>query len=151
FPLYMATCRPLTTVMKAISSVLLGRGRVKKPNELRSARWYGPSTMRAFAHRQRTQAMGFRRDEFIGRPVIAIVNTWSEMSPCHAHLRVRADAVRRGIYRAGGFPVELPALSLGEVMVKPTTMLYRNLLAMEVEELLRQHPIDGAVLMGGCD
>jgi dihydroxy-acid dehydratase len=107
--------------------------------------------MRAFAHRQRTQAMGFRRDEFIGRPVIAIVNTWSEMSPCHAHLRVRADAVRRGIYRAGGFPVELPALSLGEVMVKPTTMLYRNLLAMEVEELLRQHPIDGAVLMGGCD
>src|SRR3954447_480855 len=107
--------------------------------------------MRAFAHRQRTQQMGFRREEFIGRPVIAIVNTWSEMSPCHFHLRERADAVRRGVWQAGGFPVELPALSLGEVMVKPTTMLYRNLLALETEELLRQHPIDGAVLIGGCD
>ena len=118
---------------------------------LRSARWYGANDMRAFAHRQRTQQMGFRRDEFVGRPVIAIVNTWSEMSPCHIHLRERAEAVKRGVFRAGGFPVELPALSLGEVMVKPTTMMYRNLLAMEVEELLRQHPIDGAVLMGGCD
>jgi dihydroxy-acid dehydratase len=125
--------------------------RAKRPEELRSARWYGANDMRAFAHRQRTQQMGFRRDEFVGRPVIAIVNTWSEMSPCHAHLRERADAVRRGVIRAGGFPVELPALSLGEVMVKPTTMMYRNLLAMEAEELLRQHPIDGAVLMGGCD
>lgn len=125
--------------------------RRREPSDLRSARWYGASDMRAFAHRQRTQQMGFRRDEFVGRPVIAIVNTWSEMNPCHAHLRERADAVRRGVIRAGGFPVELPAMSLGEVMVKPTTMMYRNLLAMEVEELLRQHPIDGAVLMGGCD
>jgi dihydroxy-acid dehydratase len=120
-------------------------------SKLRSARWYGANDMRAFAHRQRTQQMGFRRDEFVGRPVIAIVNTWSEMNPCHTHLRERAEAVKRGVFRAGGFPVELPALSLGEVMVKPTTMMYRNLLAMEVEELLRQHPIDGAVLMGGCD
>ena len=95
--------------------------------------------------------MGFRREEFANRPVIGIINTWSELSPCHAHLRERADAVRRGVWQAGGFPVELPALSLGEVMVKPTTMLYRNLLALETEELLRQHPIDGAVLMGGCD
>jgi dihydroxy-acid dehydratase len=107
--------------------------------------------MRASAHRQRTFAMGFRREEFANRPVIAIVNTWSELSPCHFHLRERADAVRRGVWQAGGFPVELPTLSLGEVMVKPTTMLYRNLLALETEELLRQHPIDGAVLIGGCD
>jgi dihydroxy-acid dehydratase len=97
------------------------------------------------------QQMGLRRDEFVGRPVIAVVNTWSDLSPCHAHLRERAEAVKRGVVRAGGFPVELPALSLGEVMVKPTTMLYRNFLAMEVEELLRQHPIDGVVLLGGCD
>jgi dihydroxy-acid dehydratase len=107
--------------------------------------------MRSFAHRQRLQQRGLSREEFLGRPVIAIINTWSDLSPCHAHLRERAEAVRRGILQAGGFPFELPALSLGEVMVKPTTMLYRNFLAMECEELLRSHPIDGAVLMGGCD
>ena len=107
--------------------------------------------MRSFAHRQRLQQMGLRREEFLGRPVIAIINTWSDLSPCHAHLRERAEAVKRGVLLAGAFPVELPALSLGEVMVKPTTMLYRNLLAMEVEELLRSHPVDGAVLLGGCD
>lgn len=107
--------------------------------------------MRSFAHRQRLQQRGLAREEFLGRPVIAIVNTWSDLSPCHAHLREHAEAVRRGILQAGGFPFELPALSLGEVMVKPTTMLYRNLLAMEAEELLRSHPIDGAVLLGGCD
>jgi dihydroxy-acid dehydratase len=123
----------------------------RQPSDLRSARWYSAGDMRALAHRQRMQQMGLRRDEFVGRPVIAIVNTWSDLSPCHAHLRERAEAVKRGVVRAGGFPVELPALSLGEVMVKPTTMLYRNFLAMEVEELLRQHPIDGAVLLGGCD
>ena len=128
-----------------------GRPSRREPGELRSARWYSAGGMRAFAHRQRMQQMGLRRDEFMGRPVIAIVNTWSDLSPCHAHLRERAEAVKRGILRAGGFPVELPAMSLGEVMVKPTTMLYRNFLAMEVEELLRQHPIDGAVLLGGCD
>jgi dihydroxy-acid dehydratase len=107
--------------------------------------------MRSFAHRQRLQQMGLRREEFLDRPVIAIVNTWSDLSPCHAHLRERAEAVRRGILLAGGFPVELPAMSLGEVMVKPTTMIYRNFLAMETEELLRSLPIDGAVLLGGCD
>jgi len=119
--------------------------------ELRSQRWFASQDMRGFAHRQRTQQMGLRREEFMGRPVIAIVNTWSEMSPCHAHLRDRAEAVKRGVWQAGGYPVELPALSVGEVMVKPTTMLYRNFLAMECEELLRSHPIDGAVLLGGCD
>ncbi len=118
---------------------------------LRSQRWYAAPDMRGFAHRQRTQQMGLRREEFLGRPVIGIVNTWSDMSPCHAHLRDRAEAVKRGVWQAGGYPVELPALSVGEVMVKPTTMLYRNFLAMEVEELLRSHPVDGAVLLGGCD
>ena len=118
---------------------------------LRSQRWLAKDDMRSFAHRQRLQQRGLRREEFLGRPVIAIINTWSDLSPCHAHLRERAASVRDGILQAGGFPVELPALSLGEVMVKPTTMLYRNFLAMEVEELLRSHPVDGAVLLGGCD
>ncbi len=107
--------------------------------------------MRSFAHRQRLQQRGLRREEFLGRPVVAIINTWSDLSPCHSHLRDRAASIRQGILLAGAFPVELPALSLGEVMVKPTTMLYRNLLAMETEELLRSHPIDGVVLLGGCD
>ena len=123
----------------------------REPRRLRSARWYDSSDMRGFAHRQRTQQMGLRREEFLGRPVVAIINTWSEMSPCHIHLRQRAEVVKRGVLLAGGYPVELPALSVGEVMVKPTTMLYRNFLAMETEELLRSHPIDGAVLLGGCD
>jgi len=120
-------------------------------DSLRSQRWFAPDTMRAFAHRQRIQQMGRRREEFLGKPVIAILNTWSDLSPCHRHLRDRAEAVKRAVWAAGGYPVELPALSLGEVMVKPTTMLYRNMLAIETEELLRQHPVDGAVLMGGCD
>ncbi len=118
---------------------------------LRSQRWLSGEGMRAFSHRQRLQQRGLSRGEFLGRPVIAIVNTWSDLSPCHAHLRERAASVRDGILLAGAFPVELPALSLGEVMVKPSTMLYRNLLAMECEELLRSHPVDGAVLLGGCD
>ncbi|CAH2602165.1 6-deoxy-6-sulfo-D-gluconate dehydratase [Rhodovastum atsumiense] len=118
---------------------------------LRSQRWYEPDTIRAFAHRQRTQQMGLRREDFLGKPVIGIINTWSEMSACHIHLRDRAETVKRAVWAAGGYPVELPALSVGEVMVKPTTMLYRNFLAMETEELLRSHPIDGAVLLGGCD
>jgi dihydroxy-acid dehydratase len=129
-------------------SIMSGRRDIA---ELRSQRWFASDDMRGFAHRQRTQQMGMRRDEFMNRPVIAIINTWSEMSPCHAHLRDRAEAVKRGIWQAGGYPVELPALSVGEVMVKPSTMLYRNFLAMECEELLRSHPVDGAVLLGGCD
>jgi len=119
--------------------------------ELRSQRWFAADSMRGFAHRQRAQQTGLRRADFLDKPVIAIVNTWSELSPCHAHLRERAEAVKRGVWQAGGYPVELPALSMGEVMVKPTTMLYRNLLAMETEELLRSHPVDAAVLLGGCD
>ncbi len=123
----------------------------KTLGDLRSQRWFAADDIRGFAHRQRTQQMGMRREEFMGKPVIGIVNTWSEISPCHAHLRDRAAAVKRGVWQAGGYPVELPALSVGEVMVKPTTMLYRHFLAMEVEELLRSHPIDGCVLLGGCD
>jgi dihydroxy-acid dehydratase len=123
----------------------------KRLEDLRSQRWLAPDNTRSFAHRQRLQQMGLRREEFMSRPVIAIVNTWSDLSPCHAHLRERAEAVKRGILQAGGMPFELPAMSLGEVLVKPTTMIYRNFLAMEVEELLRSLPVDGAVLLGGCD
>ena len=121
------------------------------PAPLRSSRWFAANDMRGFAHRQRMQQMGLRREDVVGRPIVAIVNTWSDLSPCHAHLRERAESVKRGVLLAGGMPFELPAMSLGEVMVKPTTMLYRNFLAMEVEELLRSLPIDGAVLLGGCD
>lgn len=128
----------------------MNRGR-KTLSELRSQRWFAPDDMRSFAHRQRLQQRGLRRAEFASRPAIAIINTWSDLSPCHAHLRERAEAVKRGILLAGGMPYELPAMSLGEVMVKPTTMMYRNLLAMEVEELLLSLPLDGAVLLGGCD
>jgi dihydroxy-acid dehydratase len=123
----------------------------KTLDDLRSRRWFTAGGMRAFAHRQRMQQRGVRREDVMTRPCIAIVNTWSDLSPCHAHLRERAEAVKRGVLMAGGTPFELPALSLGEVMVKPTTMLYRNLLAMEVEELLRSHPVDGVVLLAGCD
>lgn len=119
--------------------------------DLRSQRWFDSDDIRGFAHRQRTQQMGMRREEFMGKPVIAILNTWSDVSPCHAHLRDRAEAARRGVWQAGGYPVEIPVHSVGEVMVKPTSMLYRNLLAIEVEENLRSHPIDGAILLGGCD
>ncbi len=125
--------------------------RLKTLADLRSRRWFNAADMRAFSHRQRMQQMGLRREDVMGRPIIAIVNTWSDFSPCHAHLRERAEAVKKGVWMAGGTPFELPAMSLGEVMVKPTTMLYRNLLAMEVEELLRSHPVDGVVLLAGCD
>ena len=125
--------------------------RRKQPDELRSHRWYGVDDMRAFGHRSRTKQMGYAAEDFAGKPVIALINTWSDLNPCHMHFRQRAEEVKRGVWQAGGFPVELPTMSLGENFVKPTTMLYRNLLSMEVEELLRAHPVDGAVLMGGCD
>ena len=123
----------------------------RDPERLRSARWFAPDDLRSAGHRSRIRQLGFGPDDFAGRPVIAILNTWSELNTCHGHFRQRAEEVKRGVFQAGGFPVELPALSLGEIMMKPTTMLYRNLLAMEAEELLRCHPVDGAVLMGGCD
>lgn len=123
----------------------------KNPTELRSHRWYGVDNLRAFGHRSRTKQMGFSRQDFENKPVIGILNTWSDMSNCHSHFPQRVEEVKRGVWQAGGFPVVLPAMSLGEPFVKPTTMLYRNFLAMEAEELIRSHPLDGVVLMGGCD
>ncbi|WP_082173190.1 L-arabinonate dehydratase [Methylobacterium platani] len=123
----------------------------RDPASLRSARWFGPADLRSFGHRSRAMQMGYAPEEWTGKPVIAILNTWSDLQPCHAHFKHRVDDVKRGILMAGGFPVELPAISVSESFVKPTTMLYRNMLAMETEELLRSHPVDGAVLMGGCD
>ena len=123
----------------------------KAPEELRSHRWYGVQDMRSFGHRSRTAQMGFDAADYRGKPVIAIINTWSDINPCHTHFKQRVEDVKRGVWSAGGFPLELPAMSLSEPFQKPTTMLYRNLLAMETEELLRSYPIDGAVLMGGCD
>jgi dihydroxy-acid dehydratase len=123
----------------------------RKPEELRSHRWFGESDMRGFGHHSRIAQMGYSRADYYGKPVIAIINTWSDINSCHAHFRQRADEVKRGVLQAGGFPLEMPALALAEVFQKPTTMLYRNLLAMETEELLRSYPADGCVLMGGCD
>ena len=123
----------------------------KKPEELRSHRWYGARDMRSFGHRSRTAQMGFHRSDYAGKPVIAIINTWSDINPCHTHFKQRVEEVKRGVWQAGGFPVEMPAMSLSEPFQKPTTMMYRNFLAMETEELLRSYPADGAVLMGGCD
>jgi dihydroxy-acid dehydratase len=124
---------------------------VRKPEDLRSFRWFGPDSLRAFGHRSRLKQLGYRQEDFTGRPVIAIINTWSEINPCHLHLRERAESVKRGVWQAGGFPVEIPAFSITEMYMKPSPMLYRNLLAMDTEEALRSLPIDGAVLMGGCD
>ena len=120
-------------------------------DSLRSARWFAPDDLRSFGHRSRLMQMGYAPADWVGRPVIGIVNTWSDINPCHGHFKQRVEDVKRGVLQAGGFPIELPAISLAEAFVKPTTMLYRNLLAMETEELLRSHPVDGAVLMGGCD
>ncbi|UCH49488.1 MAG: dihydroxy-acid dehydratase [Betaproteobacteria bacterium] len=125
--------------------------RKKSPEELRSHRWLGPADLRSFGHRSRALQMGFAREDYQGKPVIAILNTWSDVSHCHTHFRERVEDVKRGVWQAGGFPVEIPAISLAEVLQKPTTMMYRNLLAMETEELLRSYPADGCVLMGGCD
>ena len=122
-----------------------------RPEDLRSHRWPGVSSLRSFGHRSRLLQMGYDRPDFSGKPVVGIINTWSDINPCHLHLRTRADEVKRGVWQAGGFPLELPAMSLSETFMKPTTMLYRNLLAMETEELIRSQPIDGVVLLGGCD
>jgi len=125
--------------------------RRRTPEELRSHRWYGVDDLRSFGHRSRTAQMGYTSADYRGKPVIAIVNTWSDINPCHSHFKQRVEEVKRGIWQAGGFPVEIPAMTLSEPFQKPTTMLYRNLLAMETEEILRSYPADGCVLMGGCD
>lgn len=129
----------------------MANNRRKTPEQLRSHRWLGVQDLRSFGHRSRLRQMGYDSVDWAGRPVIGIINTWSDINQCHAHLRARVEDVKRGVFQAGGFPIELPAISLSEPFVKPSTMLYRNFLAMETEELLRSHPIDGAVLLGGCD
>ena len=122
-----------------------------KPEDLRSHRWFGRETMRSFNHRSRMAQLGVQESDYRGKPIIAIVNTWSEINPCHQHFRQRAEEVKRGVWQAGGFPVEMPAMSIAEIFQKPSPLMYRNFLAMEAEELLRSYPVDGAVLMGGCD
>jgi dihydroxy-acid dehydratase len=123
----------------------------RSPTDLRSHRWFGRDDLRSFGHRSRAKQAGFSADDYAGKPVIAILNTWSDANPCHTHFRLRADDVKRGVWQAGGFPMEIPLLTLGETFMKPSTMLYRNLLAMDAEEALRAYPADGAVLLGGCD
>ena len=123
----------------------------KRPEDLRSYRWFGPDDLRSFGHRSRTKQMGYGHEEYAGKPVIAILNTWSDLNPCHSHFKQRVEEVKRGVWQAGGFPVELPVLSVTETFMKPSPMMYRNLLAMEVEEVLRSQPADGVVMMGGCD
>src|SRR5213593_135223 len=123
----------------------------KSPEQLRSHRWFSVADMRSFGHRARAKQMGYSIDDFAGKPVIGIINTWSDLTTCHTHFRTRAEEVKRGVWQGGGFPVELPAMAVTETYMKPSPMMYRNFLAMETEELLRSQPIDGVVLMGGCD
>lgn len=123
----------------------------KTSEQLRSARWFAPDDLRSFGHRSRLMQLGYSEADFMGKPVIGILNTWSELNACHSHFPERVEAVKRGVLAAGGFPVELPTLSVDESFTKPTSMLYRNMLAMETEENIRSHPLDGVVLMGGCD
>ncbi|MEK9673093.1 MAG: L-arabinonate dehydratase [Rhodospirillaceae bacterium] len=130
---------------------MAGDKKKRSYEDFRSYRWYGVDDLRAFGHRSRTMQMGYDAQDWAGKPVIGIINTWSDISHCHIHFKDRVEHVKRGILQAGGFPIELPAISLAEPIVKPTTMMYRNFLAMETEELLRQHPVDACVLMGGCD
>jgi len=123
----------------------------KTPSDLRSARWFAPDDLRSFGHRSRMMQLGYDEEDFRDKPVIGVLNTWSELNTCHSHFRERVKDVKRGIAQAGGFGVEMPSLSVDESFTKPSSMLYRNLLAMETEEMIRSHPLDGVVLMGGCD
>ena len=122
----------------------------KSPEQLRSHRWFGPNDLRSFAHRSRAKQMGYALEDFQGKPVIAIINTWSDLSTCHSHFRTRAEEVKRGVWQAGGFPVELPAMAITETYMKPSPMMYRNFLAMETEELLRSQPIDEGLRRQAC-
>jgi dihydroxy-acid dehydratase len=123
----------------------------KDAASLRSARWFAPDDLRSFGHRSRLMQLGYSEADFMDKPIIGVLNTWSELNSCHGHFRERAADVKRGVLQAGGFAVELPSLSVDESFTKPSSMLYRNLLAMETEETIRSHPLDGVVLMGGCD
>ena len=121
------------------------------PSPLRSTRWFGPKDKVGFIHRSWMKNQGHPDHVFDGRPVIGICNTWSDLTPCNAHFRTIAERVRRGVYEAGGFPVEFPVMSLGEPLMRPTTMLFRNLVSMDVEETIRANPLDGVILLVGCD
>ncbi|MFB2603871.1 dihydroxy-acid dehydratase, partial [Rhizobium phaseoli] len=123
----------------------------KTQDRLRSARWFAPDDLRSFGHRSRMMQLGYAEEDFRDKPIIGILNTWSELNTCHSHFKERVQDVKRGVSQAGGFPVEMPSLSVDESFTKPTSMLYRNMLAMETEETIRSHPLDGVVLMGGCD
>ena len=131
--------------------VKFGMSSPRDPSTLRSARWFAPDDQRSFGHRSRLKQMGFDTDDFKGKPTIGILNTWSEVNNCHTHFRDRAEEVKRGVWQAGGFPLEVPVMSLSESFMKPTSMVYRNLLALETEETIRCYPFDAVVLMGGCD
>src|SRR5213083_2993164 len=119
--------------------------------KLRSSAWFETHDEVGFLHRAALRSEGFTREAFAGRPVIGICNSWSELNNCNVHLRAVADAVKRGVWAAGGFPLEFMTISLGEELTMPTTMLYRNLMAMDVEEMIRANPLDGVVLLCGCD
>src|SRR6185437_15278484 len=123
----------------------------KGPRKLRSTQWFGRHDRDALVHRSWMKNQGIPHDQFDGRPVIGICNTWSEATPCNAHFRELAEHVRRGVLDAGGFPIEFPVMSLGETLMRPTTMLFRNQCAMDVEESIRANPFDGVVLLMGCD
>jgi L-arabonate dehydrase len=126
-------------------------GPEKKPRRLRSQEWFGKADRDGFMHRSWMKGQGYPEDLFDGRPVIGICNTWSELTPCNGHFRELAEYVKRGVYEAGGFPLEFPVMSLGETQLRPTAMLFRNLASMDVEESIRGNPIDGVVLLMGCD
>ncbi len=123
----------------------------KAPRELRSQAWFGREDIYGFIYRSWTKNRGVPHDQFDGRPVIGICNTWSELTPCNTHFRVLAEHVRNGILEAGGFPLEFPVMSLGETLLRPTAMMFRNLASMDVEESIRANPLDGVVLLVGCD
>jgi dihydroxy-acid dehydratase len=123
----------------------------KRPEDLRSQQWFGRQDRDGFAYRSWVKGKGVPHDQFDGRPVIGICNTFSELTPCNSHFRTLAEQVKIGVYEAGGFPLEFPVMSLGETLLRPTAMLYRNLASMDVEESIRGNPIDGVVLLMGCD
>ncbi len=123
----------------------------RDPATLRSYRWYGPDSLRAFGHRSRARQSGLGESDFYGKPVVGILNTWTDLNSCHLHFKTTVESVKRGVLQGGGLPMEIPVMSCGETLTKPTSMLYRNFLAMEAEEIIRANPIDCAVLLGGCD
>lgn len=125
--------------------------RKKTYEQLRSFQWFGKPDLRSFGHRSRAMQIGHDPEDWVGKPVIGILNTWSEINQCHSHFKDRVEWIKKGVLQAGGFPIELPVMTLSEVFLKPSAMLHRNLLAMESEEVVRSYPIDGVVLMGGCD